>query len=73
MLIREVREAAVECDDAGDLGTNDLLVSGVLRKNELQVWFLAEHLIALPLVETAESDADAAGNKQTDDRAFAAR
>ncbi len=73
MLIREVREAAEECDDAGDLGTNDLLVSGVLRKNELQVWFLAEHLIALPLVEAAESDAGAAGKKQPDDRAFTAQ
>src|SRR5258708_6832578 len=34
----------------GDDGTNDLLVSGVIRTNELQVWFLAEHLVDVPLV-----------------------
>jgi hypothetical protein len=33
----------------GDDGTNDLLVSDVIRTNELQVWFLAEHLVAEPL------------------------
>ncbi len=27
-------------------GTNDLLVSNVLRTNELQAWFLTEHLMA---------------------------
>jgi len=31
-------------------GTNDLLVSGVIRTNELQVWFLAEHLVDTPQV-----------------------
>jgi starvation-inducible DNA-binding protein len=36
---------------AGDDGTNDLLVSDVIRTNELQVWFLAEHLVDTPLVE----------------------
>ena len=35
---------------AGDDGTNDLLVSDVIRTNELQVWFLAEHLVDVPLV-----------------------
>jgi starvation-inducible DNA-binding protein len=34
----------------GDDGTNDLLVSDVLRTNELQVWFLSEHLVDKPLV-----------------------
>ena len=29
---------------SGDFGTNDLIVSGVIRTNELQVWFLAEHV-----------------------------
>jgi starvation-inducible DNA-binding protein len=36
--------------DAEDHGTNDLLVSDVLRRNELQVWFLAEHVVDVPLV-----------------------
>ena len=34
----------------GDDGTNDLLVSGVIRTNELQVWFVAEHLVDTPAV-----------------------
>lgn len=36
--------------DHGDAGTNDLLVSSVLHTNELQVWFLAEHLVDVPVV-----------------------
>lgn len=43
----EISEAA---DDAGDQGTNDLVVSDVLRPNELQSWFLTEHLVEMPLV-----------------------
>ena len=50
IVIREVRKAADEAADKGDDGTNDLLVSQVLRTNEFQVWFLAEHLVDLPLV-----------------------
>ena len=36
---------------SGDWGSNDLLMSDVLRRHELQVWFLAEHLVELPLVD----------------------
>jgi starvation-inducible DNA-binding protein len=36
---------------ASDDGTNDLLVSAVLRTNELQVWFIAEHLVDTELVQ----------------------
>ena len=36
----------------GDDGTNDLLVSNVIRTNEPQVWFLAEHLAETELVRT---------------------
>ncbi len=49
-VIREVRKAARETAASGDDGTNDLLVSSILRTNEFQVWFLAEHLVDLPLV-----------------------
>ena len=35
--------------ESGDDGSNDLLVSDLIRRNELQVWFLAEHLIDTPL------------------------
>jgi starvation-inducible DNA-binding protein len=49
-IIAEVRSAAKKAEDNDDAGTNDLLVSSVLRTNELQVWFLAEHLVDLPSV-----------------------
>ena len=38
----------------GDDGTNDLVVSEVLRTNELQTWFLSEHLVNVPLVRAEE-------------------
>ncbi len=53
LIIREVRKAAHKCADEGDDGSNDLLVSDVLRTGELQVWFLAEHLVGLPTVHAS--------------------
>ena len=50
IIIQEVREAARQASAGGDDGTNDLLVSDVLRTHEMQVWFLAEHLVDTPLV-----------------------
>src|SRR3954464_1098666 len=49
MLLLEVRKGADKAAQIGDQGTNDLLVSDVLRTNEMQVWFLSEHLVDLPL------------------------
>jgi starvation-inducible DNA-binding protein len=49
-VLKEVRTAARLTDEAGDYGTNDLLVSQVMRTNELQVWFIAEHLVDVPMV-----------------------
>jgi starvation-inducible DNA-binding protein len=49
-IIKEVRSAANRADELGDDGSNDLLISDVLRTNELQVWFLSEHLVNMPLV-----------------------
>jgi len=51
IIIGEAREAARQVSAAGDDGTNDLLVSDVLRTHEMQVWFLAEHLVDTPLVQ----------------------
>ena len=34
---------------SGDDGSNDLIVSEVIRRNELQVWFVAEHVVPLAL------------------------
>jgi starvation-inducible DNA-binding protein len=53
IILRQARRFARGAAEAGDDGTNDLLVSEVVRTNELQVWFLAEHLVVEPLVEGA--------------------
>ena len=50
MILQEVRAMARQAGEAGDDGTNDLLVSQVLRTNELQTWFIAEHLVDVPAV-----------------------
>ena len=50
IILKEARTAARQVATAGDDGTNDLLVSEVIRTNELQVWFLAEHLVDVPVV-----------------------
>ena len=54
IVIRQCRELAERSDKLGDEGTNDLAVSDVLRTNELQAWFLSEHLVNVPLVEAEE-------------------
>jgi len=51
IVIKEARTMARRAQEGGDDGTNDLLVSDVLRKNEQQAWFLAEHVIDVPLVQ----------------------
>jgi starvation-inducible DNA-binding protein len=54
IIIRDSRELARRASVLGDDGTNDLAVSQVLRGNELQAWFLSEHLVNIPLVEAEE-------------------
>ena len=61
MILKEARTMAKEAQEAGDDGTNDLLVSDVIRSNELQVWFLAEHLVNVQLVISEESRSAASG------------
>lgn len=56
VILRHVRQAAKEADEAGDCGTNDLLVADVTRVNELQVWFLSEHLVPLSPVEERNTE-----------------
>jgi starvation-inducible DNA-binding protein len=63
IIIGEVRELARRASDLGDDGTNDLVVSDVLRTNELQVWFLSEHLVNVPLVIAKESSAASSSAK----------
>src|SRR2546429_8046525 len=54
IIIRDCRKLARRADELGDDGTNDLAVSEGLRTNELQVWFLSEHLVNVPLVEAED-------------------
>ena len=51
IIISHCRQLAERSTKLGDPGTNDLVVSDVLRPSELQVWFLSEHLVNAPLVE----------------------
>jgi starvation-inducible DNA-binding protein len=59
VIIRDCRTLAKRASTIGDDGTNDLVVSDALRMNELQVWFLSEHLVTMPLVEAEDSSAAA--------------
>src|SRR5947209_2320681 len=49
IVLKEARTMARRAAEGGDDGTNDLLVSDVIRRNELQVWFVAEHVVDVPL------------------------
>src|SRR5580693_3639526 len=51
LIIAETRELADKADEAGDQGTNDLLVSQVLRTNEFQVWFITEQITGTGLAD----------------------
>jgi starvation-inducible DNA-binding protein len=52
MILTHAHDAAMRSAEMGDDGTNDLLVSDVIRTGEIQAWFLAEHLVDTPLVHT---------------------
>jgi starvation-inducible DNA-binding protein len=55
IVIGEARTMARLAAEAGDDGTNDLIVSSVIRTNELQVWFVGEHVVDVPLVRADEA------------------
>jgi starvation-inducible DNA-binding protein len=59
IIIQQSRPLARRAAELGDDGTNDLVVSDVIRTNELQIWFLSEHLVDVPLVEAKERSAAA--------------
>jgi starvation-inducible DNA-binding protein len=50
LILTQAHAIARQTSQQGDDGTNDLIVSDVIRTNELQVWFVAEHLVDMPLV-----------------------
>jgi starvation-inducible DNA-binding protein len=49
IIIQACLDISEAADKAGDQGTNDLVVSDVLRANELQSWFIGQHLVEMPL------------------------
>jgi len=53
-IVSLVGTTARRASNLGDDGTNDLLVSQVLRTNELQRWFLSEHLVTTPPTKAVE-------------------
>src|SRR5246500_3189516 len=61
LILKEARTMAKLATEAGDDGTKDLLVFDVIRTNELQVWFLAEHLVDVPVVRADRGVAAVAG------------
>ena len=63
IILKESRAFARQAADAGDDGTDDLIVSEVIRTNELQTWFVAEHVVDVPLVQADEP------SRKTSDRA----
>lgn len=51
IMLVDARNRAREAAELGDEGTNDLLVSDLVRRHEMQVWFLSEHLVDMPLTD----------------------
>jgi starvation-inducible DNA-binding protein len=50
-IIEKVRDAIDRTEKNADWGSNDLLMGDVLRRNELQVWFVSSHVVDIPLIE----------------------
>lgn len=50
-ILRDSHSLAKRADELGDDATNDLVVSDVIRTHEMQVWFISEHLVEMPLVK----------------------
>ena len=61
IILKEARTMARQAAESGDDGTNDVLVSDVIRTNELQVWFLSEHAVDVPVVRADHASAASAG------------
>jgi starvation-inducible DNA-binding protein len=50
IIIQSCLDISEKADEAGDQGTNDLVISNILRPNELQSWFIGQHLVEMPLI-----------------------
>jgi len=56
LIMGHCRTLAKRASELGDDGTNDMVISDVLRTNELQAWFLYEHLVEMPLVHAVDTE-----------------
>jgi starvation-inducible DNA-binding protein len=56
LILSDAHDAAARVAALGDDGTNDFIVSEVIRTGELQAWFLVEHLVDTPLVRVEEHE-----------------
>jgi starvation-inducible DNA-binding protein len=52
IVLSGVREGIDKTEKNEDWGSNDLLMSDVLRTNEMQVWFVSSHLVDTPLLSS---------------------
>ena len=50
IIMNDCHDIAEVADKCGDDGTNDMAVSDILRPNELQSWFIGQHLVEMPLI-----------------------
>ena len=50
-ILKNCHDYASKADESGDDGSNDLIVSQLVRTNEMQVWFVAEHVVDSPLTQ----------------------
>jgi uncharacterized protein (DUF302 family) len=74
IILKEARAMARRAAEARDDGTNDLIVSDVIRRNELQAWFIAEHVMHVTTrgdvkrakVDTSMSTLDRIGIRHVD-------
>ena len=57
-ILKEAHAMAKDADEAGDDGTNDMIVSDVIRTNELQSWFVSQHVVDTPLVRASAGGPD---------------
>lgn len=61
LIIGDCRRLGRKASELGDDGTNDMVISDVLRTNELQAWFISEHLVDVPLVHAQDPGVRKAG------------
>lgn len=50
IIVEQLRDFVEQVEENNDEGTSDLLVSSVLRTNEMQSWFVLEHLESMRLM-----------------------